>query len=132
MLGGSLDCRASGTLVVNCSFWIGSTLRVTLGLAAWKPSAACCHTPLSGSEVPLCHHVSVTGPSVFLVADPLLLQLSSPPHATTPPASAAQASKANAPRARMLRMSIHSSSWMTDGVSVTQLSQLCQSLSITF
>ena len=108
MLGGLLDCNASGTLVVNCSFWIGSTLMVTSGFAAWKPSAACCQTPLSGSEVPLCHHVSVTGPSAFLVR-PLLL-LSSPPHATTPPASAAQASKANAPRARMLRMSIHSSS----------------------
>src|SRR3954471_6238464 len=107
MSGGLLDCSASGTLVVNCSFWIGSTLSVTFGLAAWKPVAAFCQTPLSGSDVPLCHHVSVTGPSAFLLAEPLLL--SSPPQAAIS-ASAAQAPTANAPRARLLRMSIHSSS----------------------
>src|SRR3954447_19002261 len=106
MSGGLLDCSASGTLVVNCSFWIGSTLSVTFGLAAWKPCAACCQTPFRGSHVPLCHRVSVTGPS-DLLAEPLLL--SSPPQAAIS-ASAAQAPTANPPRARLLRMSIHSSS----------------------
>src|SRR3954447_3220262 len=130
MLGGSLDCRASGTLVVNCSFWIGSTFMVTSGLAEWKPAAACCQTPLSGSEVPLCHHVSVTGPFAFLLAEPPLLL--SPPQAAIVNAVAAQATTAKAARARMLRMSIHSSSGLRTTGSVTQSAQLCQSLSITF
>jgi hypothetical protein len=32
--GGSLDCRATGILVWNCSFWIASILNFTLGCAA--------------------------------------------------------------------------------------------------
>src|SRR3954467_12460418 len=129
MSGGLLDWSASGTLVVNCSFWIGSTLIVTSGLAEWKPAAACCQTPLSGSDVPLCHHVSGTGPGGFLVADPPLLL--SPPQAAIN-GIAAQAITAKAARARMLRMSIHSSSGLRTTGSVTQSAQLCQSLSITF
>src|SRR5687767_10614226 len=64
MSGGVLPCSASGTLVWNCSFWIGSIVNETSGWVLWKSSAICCQIVFIGSVVRLCHQVSVTGPSV--------------------------------------------------------------------
>src|SRR5690348_11880326 len=104
MSGGLLDCSATGILVGNCSFWIGSTLIDTFGWALWKPVAVCAHTLLIGSVVPLCHHVSVTGP----------LALAGWPEPPPPPPQAAASKVASTvttstPRVRVLRMSILSS-----------------------
>src|SRR6185312_14960027 len=60
--GGLSDRRALGILVFcNSSFWTAVTLMVTFGCAAMKSLATLSQNPLSGSPVPLCHQVSVTG-----------------------------------------------------------------------
>src|SRR6266567_5615484 len=102
MSGGLLDCSASGILVVNCSFWIGTFLIVTFGCAAWNELAMLCHTPRRGWVVPLFHQVRVTLPVELL--DPLeVLEL--PPHAAT--AVAVVTAIAMAANARLLRMFGH-------------------------
>src|SRR5919197_954928 len=107
MSGGLLERRASGILVWNCSFWIGSILIVTFGLARWKSAATPSQTFLSGSVVPLCHQVSVTGPVSFFVAPELPPLL--PPQAASATA-AMHAASTSAPPIRELRMSASSSS----------------------
>src|SRR5689334_12917922 len=83
--GGLLPCSASGTLVVNCSFWIGTSLTVIFGLAAWKALATSCQTGRNGAVVPFSHQVRVTGP----------LELEPPPEPAPPlPPQAASVSAA--------------------------------------
>src|SRR6185437_3024485 len=57
MSGGLPPARAAGTFVLNCSFWIGSTVNFTLGCAAVESAAACAQSDVTGSVVPLCHQV---------------------------------------------------------------------------
>ena len=42
------------------SFWIGETLMVTFGFAAWKSSATFWNALMPGSAFALCHQVNVT------------------------------------------------------------------------
>ena len=94
-------------MVVNCSFWIGCTLMSTLGWLAWYELATFCQTPLSGSAVPLCHQVSVTGPLEAALSElPPLLLLE--PHAAAA-TTAVPATTARTPRDPILRMSVLSS-----------------------
>ena len=94
-------------MVVNCSFWIGWTLMATFGCFAWYEVATFCQTPLSGSAVPLCHQVSVTGP-LEDAALPELPLLPLEPHAVVT-ATVAPTTTARTPRDPILRMSVLSS-----------------------
>jgi hypothetical protein len=85
-------------LVVNCSFWIGTTLIVTFGWARWNAVAARCQIPFNGSAVPLCHQVIDTVPLPELPPfDPLLLHAASTDTEVT-------ATSAAPPYLRMLRL----------------------------
>src|SRR5215469_14733689 len=74
--GGVDDWRATGILVLNCSFCIGTTLTVMFGCDLWNSFATVCQNDRPGSVFALCHHVRVTSPDV----DPLELWVL-PPHA---------------------------------------------------
>ena len=101
MSGGLLEARAGGTLVVNASFWSGSTWIVTFGCAAWNAVAACCQTVLSCPAVALVHQVRVTFPVLELAVLPPLL----PQAARASAAVAAMATTAGFRRLRMLVIS---------------------------
>src|SRR5436190_23203441 len=49
-----------GIFVLNCSFWVGTTLIVTFGCAFMYSFATVCQKLLPGSAVALCHHSIVT------------------------------------------------------------------------
>ena len=101
MSGGLSDCRASGILVVNCSFWIGTTLNVTFGMGGVVGTGHFCQTPLSGLAVALFHHVSVTAlPELEALPEPAPLLLL--PHAAR--VSAVLAATASTAPFRMLRI----------------------------
>src|SRR6266496_1027190 len=108
MSGGALPCRASGTLVVNCSFCSGSILNETFGCEAWYWSASFFHSVSAGSAVPLCHQVRVT---VWLLFGLLPFEPLFPPlpllHAADSPTVAA---RTRTPHVRTLRM-VWSSPW---------------------
>src|SRR5580658_8200277 len=76
MSGGLPESRASGILVVNCSFWMGTFWMMMSGWAVSKDLMTLCHTPRSGWAVALFHQVRVTlallePPVVPVVPDPL-------------------------------------------------------------
>src|SRR5215469_349230 len=105
-MSGGLPCSASGILVVNCSFWIGTFLIVTPGCDASNDLITLFHTVRSCPEVALFHHVSVTAwaDDVLLVVAAGLDELDPPlPHAA---AAVVAAARATAASARLLRMKV--------------------------
>src|SRR4051794_37013306 len=98
MLGGSLDCSATGTFVFSASFWVGEILKVTFGWALVYASATDCQTPLAGSWSPLCHQLRVTGPVSEAFGELEPLELEEQPLAAA--AKTTVAASANAPHRR--------------------------------
>src|SRR6202021_880351 len=96
--GGLPESRASGILVVNCSFWMGTFWMMMSGWAVSKDLMTLCHTPRSGWAVALFHQVSVTLALLDPPGGPLL-------HAAT--AVAVVTATAMAASARLLRMVGH-------------------------
>src|SRR5580692_4745802 len=101
MEGGLLEASAAGTLVVNASFWMGTTWMVTLGCAWWKAAAACCQTGLSCPVLAFVHQVRVTCPLLEVAAVAPLL----PQAARVSAAAATTAATAGFRRLRMLVIS---------------------------
>src|ERR1700751_6303281 len=72
MSGGLLDSSASGILVGNCSFWIGTFWIVTFGWTFSKDAIVFFHTVTRSPVVALFQNVSVTFVPFALDAPPEL------------------------------------------------------------
>src|SRR5262245_36265750 len=102
MSGGSPDWSATGILVLNCSFWIGTGLTVTSGCDLWKSSATFCQNAFWGPTVALCHQTSVTLSLLAFAPTGFACAADRPPE--TPRAAITPTSSAQAFHRRIIRV----------------------------